>query len=49
MLRKFLVESPLIVHADATFKLTLYSFPVLCVGTSDRNGVFHPVGIALTS
>ena len=36
------------LHADATYKLVWEGFPVLIVGVSDKNKIFHPVGMALT-
>ncbi len=36
-----------VLHADATYKLTWLGYPVLIIGTSDMDKVFHPLGIAL--
>ena len=36
-----------VLHADATYKLTLLGYPVLIIGTSDMDKVFHPLGISL--
>jgi hypothetical protein len=35
------------IQADATYKLVWLSFPVLIIGISDMDKVFHPLGIAL--
>ena len=35
--------------ADATYNLIIKNFPVLTVGTSDRNKAMHPFGLAVTS
>ena len=35
------------ICADATYKLLHYGFPVLIVGTTDKNKTFHPFGVAL--
>lgn len=37
-----------LLQADATYKLTWLGFPVLIIGISDANNVFHPFGLALT-
>lgn len=37
------------LHADATYKLLFEGFPVLVVGTTDKNRHFHPLGVALSS
>lgn len=37
-----------LLQADATYKLTWLGFPVLIIGISDVNNVFHPFGLALT-
>ncbi|CAF1449502.1 unnamed protein product [Adineta ricciae] len=37
------------IHADATYKLVWQGFPVLIVGTTDLNKVFHPFGMAVCS
>ena len=36
-----------ILQADATYKLLWLGFPVLIIGISDMNKIFHPIGIAL--
>ncbi|KAK7098959.1 hypothetical protein V1264_003169 [Littorina saxatilis] len=36
------------VHADATYKLIWQGFPVLILGYSDANRMFHPLGLAVT-
>ncbi|OXA39961.1 Glycerol-3-phosphate dehydrogenase [NAD(P)+] [Folsomia candida] len=38
-----------LLQADATYKLNWEGFPVLVVGTSDKDSHFHPFGIAITS
>ena len=35
--------------ADATYKLIQHGYPILLVGTTDRDKVFHPFGIAMCS
>jgi len=37
------------LQADATYKLLWEGFPVLVVGTSDKNRHFHPFGMAVCS
>lgn len=41
-----LVSDCKIVHADATYKLIWQGFPVLIVGTTDRDKSFHPFALA---
>ena len=36
-----------VLQADATYKLLWLGFPVLIIGMSDREKVFHPIGISL--
>ena len=36
------------VQADATYKLVWQGYPILIVGTSDMNNVFHPYALAIT-
>lgn len=38
-----------IIHADATYKLIWQGFPVLIVGTTDRDRSFHPFALSVTS
>jgi hypothetical protein len=33
--------------ADATYKLTIEGYPILTCGTTDKEKIFHPFGIAL--
>ena len=35
------------IQADATYKLLWHNFPVLIIGFSDMDKVFHPLGLAL--
>jgi hypothetical protein len=35
------------IHADATYKLIWQGFPVLVVGTTDRQREFHTFGVAV--
>ncbi|KAK7601130.1 hypothetical protein V9T40_008571 [Parthenolecanium corni] len=35
------------VQIDATYKLNWQGYPVMVVGTSDRNNVFHPIAMAV--
>lgn len=37
-----------ILHADATYKLNWLGYPVLTIGISDMNNIFHPLGLAFT-
>ncbi|CAF1030694.1 unnamed protein product [Didymodactylos carnosus] len=37
------------INADATYKLVWQGFPVLVIGTTDRNKAFHPLGLAVCS
>jgi len=43
------VASSKIIHADATYKLTWQGFPILIVGTTDRDRKFHHFGIVVTT
>jgi hypothetical protein len=36
-----------VIQTDATYKLIWNGFPVIIIGTSDMNNVFHPFGIAI--
>ncbi len=36
-----------VLHADGTYKLNWNGYPVLLVGTSDKNRVFHPISISI--
>ena len=36
-------------QADGTYKLVWQGFPVLVIGTSDADKVFHPLGISITT
>ena len=36
-----------LLQADATYKLTWLGYPVLIIGFSDMDRVFHPISIAL--
>jgi hypothetical protein len=38
-----------IIHADAIYKLVWQGFPVLIVGTTDRDKHFHSFGLAVTT
>ncbi|CAF4947771.1 unnamed protein product [Pieris macdunnoughi] len=38
-----------VLHADATYKLIWQGFPVLVIGTTDRDKHFHPFGLAVTT
>lgn len=40
-----------LIHTDATYKLIWQGFPVLIVGTTDKNRKFHPIclGVAATN
>lgn len=38
-----------VIHADATYKLIWQGFPVLIVGTTDRDKHFHCFGLAVTA
>ncbi|XP_073948903.1 uncharacterized protein [Choristoneura fumiferana] len=38
-----------ILHADATYKLIWQGFPVLVVGTSDKNRKFHPICLTIST
>lgn len=44
-----LIIKALHVHADATYKLILQGYPVLVVGTTDKQKHFHPFGAAISS
>ena len=35
--------------SDATYKLVFEGFPVMTVGTVDKNKSFHPFGLAVCS
>lgn len=48
-LLKLTLKENLIIHADTTYKLTWQGFPVLLVGTTDRNKKFHLLGITVCS
>jgi len=37
------------LQADATYKLLWYDFPVIVIGTSDKDRHFHPYGISVCS
>ncbi|KAB0800466.1 hypothetical protein PPYR_06206 [Photinus pyralis] len=37
------------IHADATYKLVWQGFPVLLLGTTDRDRIFHIFGLAVCS
>jgi hypothetical protein len=37
------------IHADATYKLVWQGFPVLLLGTTDRDRMFHVFGLAVCS
>lgn len=37
------------IHADATYKLVWQGFPVLLLGTTDRDRVFHVFGLSVCS
>jgi hypothetical protein len=37
------------LQADATYKINLNRYPLIIVGTSDRDRCFHPSGVALCS
>lgn len=37
-----------LLQADATYKLVWLGFPVLIIGASDMNKVFHPFGLTLS-
>ncbi|CAF1167498.1 unnamed protein product [Adineta ricciae] len=37
------------INADATYKLIWQGYPVLIIGTTDLNKVFHPFGLAICS
>ncbi|OXA42198.1 hypothetical protein Fcan01_23227 [Folsomia candida] len=37
------------LHADGTYKLVWENFPVLVLGTSDKNRNFHPISIAVST
>lgn len=41
------LEKSLMVQIDATYKLIWQGYPVMVVGTSDKNHVFHPFAIAV--
>jgi len=47
ILLKLALREELIIHADATYKLIWQGFPVLLVGTTDRNRKFHLLGLAV--
>jgi len=38
-----------IIQADSTYKVMWKGFPVIIIGFSDSNNVFHPIGMAITS
>ena len=38
-----------VLQADTTYKLNWHGFPVLIVGFSDANRVFHPIAMATTT
>lgn len=44
-----LMRTSEMVQIDATYKLTWQGYPVMVVGTSDRNQVFHPFALAVCS
>jgi len=55
---RFLLSTPRLLHlsklskslqADATYKLLWHDFPVIMIGTSDKDRHFHPYGIAVCS
>ena len=48
-LLKLAIQNDLIIHADATYKLIWQGFPVLVIGTSDRDKVFHIIAVAVCS
>eukprot|EP01024_Parvocaulis_polyphysoides_P009218 TRINITY_DN12837_c0_g1_i2.p1 TRINITY_DN12837_c0_g1~~TRINITY_DN12837_c0_g1_i2.p1 ORF type:complete len:610 (+),score=28.52 TRINITY_DN12837_c0_g1_i2:103-1932(+) len=35
------------VHIDATYKLNWNGFPVFVIGISDKNRIFHPIGVGV--
>ena len=41
--------SPSMYHLDATYKITKNGFPLVILGRSDVNRVFHPICFMLTS
>jgi len=43
------LKEDIIIHADATYKLIWQGFPVLLLGTTDRNRKFRLLGIAVCS
>jgi hypothetical protein len=38
-----------VVHADATYKLIWQGFPVIIVGTTDKDRHFHPFGLSVST
>ncbi|KAJ8713391.1 hypothetical protein PYW07_013761 [Mythimna separata] len=38
-----------VIHADATYKLVWQGFPVLVVGSTDKNKRFHPFGLGVAT
>lgn len=36
------------LHVDATYKLNVQGYPVICIGTTDKAQRFHLIGLALT-
>ena len=36
-----------LLHAKATYKLVRFGYPVLIIGVSDMDKVFHPLGLTL--
>ncbi|XP_077298239.1 uncharacterized protein LOC143919681 [Arctopsyche grandis] len=48
-LLKLALRDNFIIHADATYKLIWQGFPVLVIGTSDRNKKFHILAVAVCS
>lgn len=37
------------INADATYKLNIFGFPVIIIGSTDKNKSFHPLCIAITT
>lgn len=46
---EFSSQFKVIIQADGTYKLTYIGNPILIVGSSDHNRVFHPIGLAICS